>query len=231
MANAGVPPQGGNLPPQGWDSAERARLRSARASTFGNSLEDAYGYNPKDADYYANVDNGMWYASPEAPAKLTDLPTSSLNSAKPRTVAAGYDVSRGVMTVVFRDGTVYNYYQVTEGEWLNFHDSVSKGRPWLNKYGPGTPGLFIGKPQGPADMSGVDPAIAEEIYLTAATAQQRYKTKRRYKTGNVTAAGQPVMRTRVPKAALSRAGLKPNSRASQGGTNPAQHKGTNPNQK
>jgi hypothetical protein len=30
------------------------------------------------------------------------------------------------MTVVFRDGTFYNYYQVTPGEWEAFHASYSK---------------------------------------------------------------------------------------------------------
>ena len=73
-----------------------------------------------------------------APSALSDIPTSTSNWRRPRTVAAGYDYNpdsdKGVLTVVFRDGTFYNYYDVPPSVWIEFHDSFSKG-PMLNQIG------------------------------------------------------------------------------------------------
>jgi len=103
----------------------------------------------------------------------SDIPTSSTDYSRPRTVAAGYDASRQTMTVVFRDGTFYNYYQVTEGEWRAFKASISKGNPWLNKANKqqGSDGLFVGKPRGVADVSNISPEIREALYRVVRTQQ------------------------------------------------------------
>jgi hypothetical protein len=109
-----------------------------------------------------------------------DVPTSSTNYERPRTVAAGYDPDRQTMTVVFRDGTFYNYYEVSPGEWEAFHASYSKGRPWLNKKSKSqsSDGLFIHKPRGDAgDMENVDPSIREALYRVSRTQQQKTKPK------------------------------------------------------
>ena len=149
--------------------------------------------------------------SPDAPAPLTDIPTSSINAARPRTVAAGYDEARQVLTVVFRDGTLWNYYQVTPGEWQTFHSSISKGRPWLNAGGP-----FTKKPNGPADMTGIDPAVQAQLYNFARKMQIMHATKYRYKgqrtTTYKTKAGTQTKTyvtkaKRVSKTSLKRAGL------------------------
>jgi len=232
MANAGVPPEG-------WSSSEVQRLRYAHDATtsFAPIDQASLGrYAPKYEEDYrdrtrtftdaAGITYEEDYAAPEAPARLTDLPTSSTNVNKPRTVAAGYDAKRQVMTVVFRDGTVYNYYDVTTDQWIGFHNSISKGRPWLNKFGPNTPGEFIHHRQGPADMSNVDPRDAQEIYAVVATAQTRYKTKRFYKTQS---GGKTIVAQRVLKNAHSLSKLSPNSQVSKGyGVNPAKNKGKNP---
>ena len=109
-----------------------------------------------------------------------DVPTSSTDYKRPRTVAAGYDAARKTMTVVFRDGTFYNYYDVSPGEWESFHASYSKGRPWLNRKNSNqsSDGLFINKPRGDAgDMSDIDPEIREALYRVARTQQQKIKPK------------------------------------------------------
>ena len=111
---------------------------------------------------------------------VTEIPTSSTNYQRPRTVAAGYDPYRQVMTVVFRDGTFYNYYEVTQGEWNSFHASYSKGSPWLNKANSkqGGDGLFINKPRGDAgDLQNMNPQIREALYRVARTQQQKAPTK------------------------------------------------------
>lgn len=111
--------------------------------------------------------------SPTAPADLTDIPTSTTNVARPRTVAAGYDKRRGVLTVVFRDGTVWNYDNVTEGQWLNFRTSISKGRPWINDR------LFGLGYQ--ADTTALDPRVQADLFRAAREAQLKFQTKRKYR--------------------------------------------------
>jgi len=54
--------------------------------------------------------------------------TSSTNPTKPRTLKAGYDYTTGNLTVVFRDGTWWEYRGVPEEIWLGFRSADSKGR-------------------------------------------------------------------------------------------------------
>ena len=53
--------------------------------------------------------------------------TTSSNPSKPRTLSAGYDRSTGTMTVVFRDGTWWEYRGVPEDMWQGFNSATSKG--------------------------------------------------------------------------------------------------------
>jgi hypothetical protein len=61
-------------------------------------------------------------------APITLVPTSTTNPKRPRTVAAGYLPSTKTLSVIFRDGTLYNYYEVGSLEWANFKRARSKGR-------------------------------------------------------------------------------------------------------
>jgi hypothetical protein len=107
----------------------------------------------------------------------SEVPTSSTNYSRPRTVAAGYNPNTNTMTVVFRDGTFYNYYNVSPDEWYAFHASFSKGNPWLNRKNKkqAADGLFISKPRGKADVSDIDPRIVAELYRVAKINQQIQK--------------------------------------------------------
>lgn len=127
------------------------------------------GYSPDTDPYTLNNKDGQF--EPDAPVILTDVPTSSTDYGRPRTVAAGYDPSTQTMTVVFRDGTFYNYYEVTPGEWENFHASISKGAPWLNRKNSkqASDGLFIGKPRGVASGADVNPEVRAQLYRVART--------------------------------------------------------------
>jgi KTSC domain len=98
-----------------------------------------------------------------APADITYSPTSTTNPARPRTVAAGYDKARKVMTVIFRDGTFYNYYSVSGLEWGNFKRSRSKGR-FIRIY-------LDAKTRGVAAMGMVPRAHQELLYKVARTSQ------------------------------------------------------------
>jgi KTSC domain len=140
----------------------------------GNNPRDYKNYNPA-TDEQIEAAGGNQSAFVE-----WDVPTSSTQYQRPRTVAAGYDANRQTMTVVFRDGTFYNYYEVSAGEWESFHASYSKGRPWLNKKNKNQAqdGLFVNKPRGNAgDMEDVDPKIREALYRVARTQQQKIRPK------------------------------------------------------
>ena len=69
----------------------------------------------------------------DAPAPLTLNPTSTLFPERPRTLAAGFKFNPGSqtlgkLTIMFRDGTLYNYYDVPESVWNTFKAAPSKGR-------------------------------------------------------------------------------------------------------
>lgn len=61
-------------------------------------------------------------------APLTENPTSTSNVEEPRTLAAGYDAKNFILTVQFRDGTLYNYYDVPPAIWREFRIAESKGK-------------------------------------------------------------------------------------------------------
>lgn len=61
-------------------------------------------------------------------ALMPYAPTPSINPPRPRTRAAGYDPDTQTLSVRFRDGAVYSYYDVTPREWRNFTRVKSPGR-------------------------------------------------------------------------------------------------------
>ena len=102
----------------------------------------------------------------ESPAPLTVVPTSTTNIDRPRTVAAGYDEQEEKITVVFRDGTFYNYYEVTPSEWTAFKSRVSKGQ-YIYKY-------LDFKPRGPADVNSISATARKAFYKFSRGAQLHY---------------------------------------------------------
>ena len=61
------------------------------------------------------------------PVKLELRSTQTTNPSRPRTIAAGYDGNTRTITVVFRDETWYNYYDVPSDMWDQFKQAPSKG--------------------------------------------------------------------------------------------------------
>jgi hypothetical protein len=92
----------------------------------------------------------------DSPADLTVVPTSTTNPKRPRTVAAGYDEDEEKLTVVFRDGTFYNYYEVDANEWKAFKANRSKGAIIYQ--------MLDFKPRGPADVSSLSKAAQQAFY-------------------------------------------------------------------
>ena len=112
------------------------------------------------------------------PAPITVVPTSSSNTKRPRTVAAGYDSERSVLTVVFRDGTWYNYYEVTVNEWKAFKAAVSKGKYIYN--------ILDYKPRGNADTAGLSAGVRRNLYGVARAYQRGVSLQKNTKgTGRI----------------------------------------------
>jgi hypothetical protein len=192
-------------PPVGYDSAELVRLQTIfNSQQFAQSADlDGVTYDPySEDDYEEPQQQGAEDIDDRAPARLTDVPTSSTNFKKPRTVAAGYDNARQVLTVMFRDGTLWNYYDVTKDEWIKFHASISKGNPFINRQ-------FLSKPQGLADLSGISDDFLSQLQLMARTNQFRYKSRR----ATLDPYGKKIYG--VTKSAQSKSQLNPRSATSR----------------
>jgi hypothetical protein len=164
-------------------AAQTAEFKTAQGAfgdsdTTGGTWDEYFDYDQSGYNY-ANLattvidpDTGQPTGGPvvsgsgREPAPITLIPTSSINPERPRTVAAGYDGSRKVLTVVFRDGTFYNYYDVSEGEWASFKVNHSKGRYIF--------AVLDAKPRGTASMASASMAAREGLYRIARTGQWVY---------------------------------------------------------
>lgn len=124
---------------------------------FGENLDDVNA--PAMFDYSFD-DSGFGFQNlaeeprvDEEPAPITLTPTSTTNPDRPRTVAAGYDSKQKKLTVIFRDGTYYNYFDVDYETWRSFKRVRSKGR-FILQY-------LDGHSRGIADVSTI-PSYARE---------------------------------------------------------------------
>jgi|SRR5690242_3142388 len=64
-------------------------------------------------------------------------PTPTINPGRPRTLAAGYDDRTQTLRIKFREGEIYEYYQVPPSVWWKFQRAASPGRyinTQLNRY-------------------------------------------------------------------------------------------------
>lgn len=59
---------------------------------------------------------------------ISYLPTRTSDEARPRTLAAGYDLKTHTMRIDFRDGATYHYYEVPPQIWRDFQNSASPGK-------------------------------------------------------------------------------------------------------
>lgn len=101
---------------------------------FEASLPDPHGSAPiaaEGGDYDMIDIREEDDTTPDKPvgqaAIMTVIPTSTTNPQRPRTLAAGYDHHRKTISVVFRDGTIWNYYGCSIQMWNAFKRAPSKG--------------------------------------------------------------------------------------------------------
>lgn len=98
-----------------WQEMKDGMASAQEADDWAKAVLEAN--RPEDDEEFEVVDA-------QGPTMRT---TSSSNPKKPRTIKAGYDYRTGTMTVVFRDGTWWDYYEVPESVWYDFTISNSKG--------------------------------------------------------------------------------------------------------
>lgn len=160
------------LPPEQRASLEKQRHEQAEAvAAFGGDASaamDARGIN-----YNINSPEDIYaiYPDSEDPAYNSagfntgyhESPTATTNADRPRTVAASYDPERSVLTIMFRDSTLYNYYDVDLNTWYDFHSQRSKG-PFIKN-------VLDSHPRGPANLSDLNPGIRSTAYVLARSLQ------------------------------------------------------------
>lgn len=150
-------------------------------SVFGapggtDGLWDEYWADDEIGYRYVNRATGQWIGpkgqmlsrsmdsgAGRQPAPISLVPTSTINPERPRTVAAGYDPKRKVLTVVFRDGTFYNYYDVDGNTWMAFKQAQSKGRFIAS--------VLDYQPRGAASVPRSQTYAREQVYRVARTGQ------------------------------------------------------------
>jgi hypothetical protein len=157
------------------------------ASKFGyDTTAGTYyeGMSPTGSRYQnlagQTIGSGPAMDRTDGPAPLTIRPTSTSDINRPRTVAAGWEAypdnpRLGKLTVVFRDGTYYNYYDVTDSEWSTFSLSSTKG-PLLNQHQtPGYVNYLYNKPRGEAALGFLSESAMETRYRTLRASQLVYQ--------------------------------------------------------
>lgn len=131
-----------------------------------------------------------------SPAPLSEVPTATSMPERPRTVAAGFvmeeNETKGKMTVVFRDGTYYNYYNVDPKTWEKFKELGSKWEFIKN--------VLDAHERGPASDVGMEANddVRRELYRIARAVQQVAKGRgmterqRQTRTKGATGKGRPT---------------------------------------
>ena len=214
----------------------RFKASEYRADEFRASIKGIDDYNAPIYDgnrFGANtVDDDV----NQRPVNTNNLaiPTATSNPSRPRTLAAGYYLyvgerakdyadQRGKLTVMFRDGTFWNYYNVPPGTWQEFKNSISKG-PMLNRKNryQGADGILLSYPNGPADVTDIPEELQRYTYRVARRAQKASVSK--YKR-DVQVGDRTVRTTYVPTSAQKQV------KYSKGKTTTNTSRGRNPYQK
>ena len=101
--------------------------------------------------------------------------TTSSNPSRPRTLSAGYDSTNEVLTVLFRDGSWWEYRGVPADMWDDFKSAPSKGR-YLKESG-----LDNWGDMGPADIGAMPRHRKTQLNQLTAWANHMYPGEKPYK--------------------------------------------------
>lgn len=150
--------------------------------TFGEDIDKnidvrGAGYNIDQTGPYRVGDDALAIYPDDDPAynpapfdneEFTEVPTQTSQIDRPRTVAASYSPERSVLTLVFRDSTIYNYYDVSIDEWRDFKGLTTKWA-YISDH-------LNFKPRGPASTSDLPPKLRYLAYRGARALQIKKNT-------------------------------------------------------
>jgi len=133
----------------------RTQERLGFESRFANKWKDAEVVVPQDV-----VDLAKPPAEPQVNrGEMRTAPTS--NPSRPRAHVISYAPELNRLIVVFRDGTWWQYNNVSTSMWLGLKNSPSTGK-YLK-----TSGLDAWSDMGPADLNDIPESIKEQISYNA----------------------------------------------------------------
>jgi hypothetical protein len=115
-------------------------------------LREYYGAN----GHYISPEDMVLHGPADFSGVDVEVPTSTSMPDRPRTVAAAYDRGRKTLTIVFGTGKIYNYYDVEDGEWVDFKNLDTK---W--KY---IRDVLDNKPRGYANRGQIPPQLNYVAY-------------------------------------------------------------------
>jgi hypothetical protein len=120
------PPRGGRQIANDVENQLRAEYGVSRAIDYAHGkaaqAEAARTMSPEEAASILRARAG------DDSALFPYTPTPSINPPRPRTQAAGYSQDTQTLRVKFRDGAIYEYYDVPPNIWRNFQRVKSPGR-------------------------------------------------------------------------------------------------------
>jgi len=87
-----------------------------------------YSRNTPADDFAGQVLEDEGEATRGGDVRISVAPTKSSDTGRPRTRAMGYDGQTDTLRVVFREGAVYDYFDVTTAEWDRMRRSASPGK-------------------------------------------------------------------------------------------------------
>lgn len=145
------------LAPMLGDEPGASRDQTASSATDSTVKDDGFRVDPDPKDLFGRT---------RTPSRMQITHTSTTNPQRPRTLAAGYNPRSQTMTVVFRDNTWWNYYDVPEDIWEGFRQAESKGK-YLRESG-----LDQWDTMGPANVEGFSDSQKEMLNFIAKRSEQ-----------------------------------------------------------
>lgn len=148
----------------------KAGLFRGAIDLINENLEGGVNLDGGVRDANAPEDRYQVDPDPTANTSLQLQATSTTNPSRPRTLSAGYDSKKQTLTVVFRDGTYWNYYDVPVNIWEGFRQAESKGKYLASS------GLNTWDSMGPADLSGMTDSARVRLAASINMASQMQKS-------------------------------------------------------
>jgi hypothetical protein len=126
----------------------------SKKSEWWKKIQDSGVLHSPPISQAADLRRDLFEQRAQRPPDAIYDPTKTSDPSRPRTLMASYWRDEQVLQVTFRDGTAYNYYEVSQNEWRQLSGLRQDGQ--LSRAGGvASPGRMINRifnnhPYGPA---------------------------------------------------------------------------------